>query len=117
MILSQTKSIELEQEKDLQGVKIMTLALELWVHETGTTKIDLAEQSGIWKVYMNKDGYERTQTFDKYLSIKKFPTFPRWSKVYMTVDFVLLSCPGASDRKNALEIEYTHLRNLALVFG
>jgi two-component system, sensor histidine kinase ChiS len=109
-------SVDLEQEKNLQGVKVMTLTLALWSHETGTTKIDLAEQSGIWKVYMNKDGYERTQTFDKYLSIKKFPTFPRWPKVYMTVDFVLLSC-RASERQNALEIEYTHLKNLTLVFG
>lgn len=110
-------NVELKQEQNLQVVKVMTLALDLWVHETGTTKVDLAEQSGIWKVYMNKDGYERTQTFDKYLSIKKFPKFPRWPKVYMTVDFILLSCPGASHRKNALEIEYTHLKNLTLVFG
>ena len=109
--------VELEQKQNLQGVKAMTLALELWRNETGTTKIDLADQSGIWKVYMNRDGYERTQTLDKYFSIKKFPKFPRWSKVYMTIDFVLLSCSGASDRKNVLETAYTRLKNLALVFG
>ena len=36
------------------------------------------------------------------------------TKGYMTVDFVLLSCPGASDRKTALETEYTHLKSLHL---
>jgi len=101
-----------EQERNQLGVTVMTLALDLWVDETGTTRVDLAEQSGIWKVYMNHDGFERTQTLDKYLNIKKFPRFPRWFKIYQTVDFVLLSCRLSSRKKDVLETDYSRLKKM-----
>jgi two-component system sensor histidine kinase ChiS len=94
------------------GATIMNQALDLWARETGATKVDLAEQSGIWKVYMNCNGFERTQTLDKYLSAKTFPKNPRWPKVYRTVEYVLAGCAGKSRRKKALEASYEVLRRM-----
>lgn len=92
-----------ESERKKLGVRVMNLALEYWIESTGSSKVDLAVMSGLWKVYMNENGFERTQTLDKYLDIRLFPKVPRWSKVYRTVDFVLLSCQDESDLRTELE--------------
>jgi hypothetical protein len=77
--------------KDLRplGAALLNLALELWVEETGKTKVDLARESGLWKVYMDADGWERTQTLDRYLDLLTLPSRPRWRQVTRTVSFVL----------------------------
>ena len=100
-------------DKKQLGARAMNLALEYWQEATGLTKIDLAEKSGIWKVYMNKDGYERTQTLDKYLDIKQFPKQPRWNKIYQTIDYVLLACKTPSRLKQELEIAFSRILTLA----
>ncbi len=69
-------------------VRLMTLSLQHWEETTGTTKIELAEQSGIWKVHLDK-GYFRLRTFDRYLSVPSVPQKPRWKDVTRTVRFVL----------------------------
>jgi two-component system sensor histidine kinase ChiS len=101
-----------QQRRRELGATIMNQALDLWVRETGATKIDLAEQSGIWKVYMNRNGFERTQTLDKYLSAKTFPKNPRWPKVYRTVEYVLAGCTGKSRHQKELETSYDVLRRM-----
>jgi len=95
-----------KQRRRELGVTIMNQALALWVSETGTTKIDLAEQSGIWKVYMNRDGFERAQTLDKYLSLTKLPKNPRWPKIYRTVEYVLAGCPRNTPQRKDLKAAY-----------
>ncbi len=89
--------------KKKAAVSAMNLALDLWMKTTGNTKADLAEQSGIWKVYVTCNGHERTQTLDKYLDINTLPKNPRWQNVVSTVDFVLLECEIASPKKANLE--------------
>jgi len=88
----------------------MNQALDLWIRETGTTKIDMAEQSGLWKVYMNHNGFERTQTMDKYLSHDRFPKNPRWSKVYQTVEYVFSACNRNSEQRDAMKTSYADLK-------
>jgi two-component system sensor histidine kinase ChiS len=39
--------------------EIMTRALACWTEQTGATKVELAFQSKIWKVYTNRDGWQR----------------------------------------------------------
>ena len=90
----------------------MSLALECWEQATGKTKTDLAKKSGIWTVYTNKNGFERTQTLDKYLDGKTFPKRPRWNKVFQTLDFVLLSCEKDSRLKTELEKTFAELRRI-----
>ena len=98
------------KEKKTLGVEAMNLALECWEQATGQTKPDLARASGIWTVYMNKDGFERTQTLDKYLDIEKFPKRPRWNKIFQTLDFVLLSCETDFKLKSELEDLFSKLQ-------
>ncbi|MCP3871622.1 MAG: response regulator [Desulfobacteraceae bacterium] len=96
-------------ERKRLGVQAMILALEYWENSTRLTKADLADQSGIWKVYVNHNGFERTQTLDKYLDIKSFPKKPRWQKIFDTIDFVLFTCnTGTPEREK--------LKNIALKF-
>ncbi len=69
-------------------VRMMYLALQHWEEATGTTKLELAEKSGIWKVHLDK-GYFRVRTLDRYLSVPSLPQHPRWKDVTRTVRFVL----------------------------
>lgn len=72
------------------GSELLRDTIDLWCQAyPDKSKVELARESGIWSVYMNRDGWERTQTLDRYLSEKTFPEQPRWSKVIETVEFVL----------------------------
>lgn len=83
-----------EDPKDLL-IRVMNLSVELWIADTGTTRVELAEQSGIWNVYIGKDGWARTQTLDKYLNPASLPKRPKWDNVINTADFVLAACSTA----------------------
>ncbi len=67
----------------------MQLALDLWAEATQTTKAELARRSGLWAVYVNQDGWERTQALDRYLTFHTLVTKPRLKKVILTGEFVL----------------------------
>jgi two-component system sensor histidine kinase ChiS len=92
------------------AVEVMTCALECWTRSTGLTKADLATQTGLWRTYTNRDGWERTQTLDRYLRIETFPQRPAWSKVMRTADFVLSSAPGDAALRSRLEVLVDRLR-------
>lgn len=102
-----------QMERNVLAVRVMNLALEYWRKETGLAKADLAGQSGIWTVYMNGDGFERTQTLDRYLNIEKFPNRPRWQNIYDTADFVLLSCTTDSGLRDELKTNFSNLKLLS----
>jgi len=91
-------------------VEALTLATDYWAESTNTTKIDLARESGLWKVYTNPDGSERSQTLDRYLDIKSVPLKPRLKSVFQTIDFVLMTCSSSSLLRNQLEISRNKLR-------
>jgi PAS domain S-box-containing protein len=91
-----------ENKKQL-GVKTIDLAVQYWIECTGKTKVDLAYESNLWKVQKNKDGWERTQTLDRYMDIKTFPKIPRWNQITGTADFVLLRCSSLSLLREELE--------------
>ena len=69
-------------------VQIMTLALTIWEKQLARSKIELAEQSGLWRLQLDKDTY-RTRTLDKYLNLATLPANPRWNNVTKTAHFVL----------------------------
>lgn len=75
------------------AISVMNAAVECWTSGGRQTKADLAEQSGIWSVYTEKDGYHRTQTLDKYCCEETFPQRPRWQKINATAEFVLANTP------------------------
>ncbi|WP_300673986.1 7TM diverse intracellular signaling domain-containing protein [Desulfoluna sp.] len=86
-----------------QAVAVMQLALELWKEAAGRGKVALARQSGLWKVYTDKDGWDRTQTLDKYLNEESIPQKPRVAQVIRTAEFVLAACDGVTELRSSLE--------------
>ena len=93
-----------------QAVAVMNLSLEYWVAATRTSKIELAERSGIWNVYIGKDGWARTQTLDRYLKLDSLPAKPGWKKVVDTANFVLTACGLASPLRGQLETALAELK-------
>jgi PAS domain S-box-containing protein len=71
-----------------QAVNVMNQALACWERELGKSKLDLAEESGIWPVYIDKST-PTTRTLDKYLNLDICPKNPRSKRVVDTAEFVL----------------------------
>lgn len=92
------------------GAEVMTCALDYWIQCTGLSKADLARQSKLWKTYTNQDGWERTQTLDRYLNIEFFPQRPAWIKIFKTAQFVLVNGTVDSPLRSRLEVLLTKLR-------
>jgi PAS domain S-box-containing protein len=71
-----------------QAVNVMGLALTCWERDLGKTKLELAEDSKIWPVYIDKST-PTTRTLDKYLKLDSCPKNPRNQRVIDTAEFVL----------------------------
>ena len=82
-------------------VSLLKTSLNLWERHTQQGKIELAERSRCWRVYV--DGTTvKTRTFDKYLNIKSVPDRPRWRAVVRTANYVLASCDLTDQEQQAL---------------
>ena len=90
----------------------MTLALACWERELEKSKLELAEQSGIWPVYIDKST-PTTRTLDKYLNIDSCPKNPRNKRVIDTAEFVLRLSPDAgTDSCKRLQAALDRFREL-----
>ncbi|SDG52655.1 response regulator [Pelagibacterium luteolum] len=69
-------------------VAVMTQSIALWRKAKGGSKIDFAEQSGVWRVNLDRSSLQ-ARTLDKYLLIETLPANPRWRDVIQTAEFVL----------------------------
>lgn len=94
-------------------VELMQLSLDIWVKELGKDKISLAEESGIWRVYVDRSTVV-TRTLDKYLRLDYLPKRPRWNYVIETAEFVLDCCPDSSDQKAKLKNKLSELKQLII---
>ncbi|MEZ4599048.1 MAG: 7TM diverse intracellular signaling domain-containing protein [Syntrophotaleaceae bacterium] len=103
-------NLEKFESKRHLAVEVMNCSLNYWTRCTGLTKVDLARQSGLWSIYTNQDGWERTQTLDRYLHIETFPRRPLWNKVLKTAGFVLATGTNPSPLRTRLEVLLTQLR-------
>lgn len=93
-------------------VKVMNLALACWEHELGKTKLELAEDSNIWPVYMDKST-PTTRTLDKYLNIEICPKNPRSQRAIDTAEFVLRNASKSKTAKcKELQAELDAFRQL-----
>ena len=79
-------------------VKLMNLALTCWEHDLGRSKLELAEESKIWPVYIDKST-PTTRTLDKYLNIELCPKNPRSQRAVDTAEFVLRNANKAKSEK------------------
>ena len=76
-------------QRRVVAVRLMNHVIAYWKLSTGKSKADLAVQSTLWKMYITGDGFQRTQTLDKYFNINTLPGNPRWQKIIATAEFVL----------------------------
>lgn len=100
-------------DKRILAVRVMNLAVDCWMACTGSSKARLARQSGLWSVYVEKDGYCRTQTLDKYTSANTLPLRPQWRKIHATAKFVLAECADDTPVRAELERCLGELKGLA----
>ncbi|MFV3129498.1 hypothetical protein [Niveispirillum sp. KHB5.9] len=82
-------------------VDVMTLALDYWQKAKRKGKIELAEESGLWRVYMDRSSLQ-TRTLDKYLLVETLPRNPRWRDVVRTAEYVLRHCGEPPAEREAL---------------
>lgn len=69
--------------------EVMNDVLALWTDHTGKGKADFAEESGLWKVQMDANGWRRPATLDKYLDPQRIPRLPKWRTIQKSVEYVL----------------------------
>ncbi|MBL8026796.1 MAG: 7TM-DISM domain-containing protein [Fibrobacteres bacterium] len=100
-------------DKTQLAVKLLQKTMTLWEKSyPDKGKIGFARESELWQIYMNRDGWERTQTLDKYLNADTFPQKPRWSKVYSTVEYILANCDLDSGEHDSIKKELQNLKKL-----
>lgn len=73
-------------------VELMLATVAAWEGSTGKTRIDLAQESRIWRITID-EGRLRVRALERYLSLAKLPRRPRWREVLRTVYYVLTECP------------------------
>ncbi|MFO6422565.1 ATP-binding protein [Motilimonas sp. KMU-193] len=98
---------ELEYRQVL--VAIMTSALSLWQDVTGKSKIDLAQESKIWKVYLDRSSAQ-TRTLDRYFLVQTLPKIPRWRDVLRTATFVKQQCGKQAEQERVTELDALALK-------
>jgi len=90
-------------------VDTMALSLDCWQKAKGTGKIELAEESGLWRVYMDRSSLQ-TRTLDKYLLVETLPRNPRWRDVVRTAEYVLRHCAQPMPEREALAASLNRLK-------
>lgn len=94
--------------EDLRGdfrralVELMLAAVDTWERSTGTSRLELAEKSRLWRVTID-DGRLRTRAMERYLSLSKLPRNPRWRDVLRTAYHVLGQCALEPEARAALQ--------------
>ncbi|MGF1764164.1 response regulator [Aliivibrio kagoshimensis] len=83
-------------------VDVMTETLDYWQQDSGSDKFTLAEQSGLWRVYLDRSTLQ-TRTLDKYLRVETLPKTPRWRTVLNTIDYVLEHCQSPTASRQRVE--------------
>lgn len=78
-------------------VDLMIFSVDAWEQSSRQSRIELAEQSGIWRVSID-EGRLRTRSLDRYLSIRTMPRNPRWREVLRTGHYVLAECALGDER-------------------
>ena len=93
-----------------QAVSVMLSALACWEHDLGKSKLDLAEESKIWPVYIDKST-PTTRTLDKYLNTDSCPKNPRSQRVVDTAEFVIRQMKtNTTSHRQKLEAELDAFR-------
>ncbi|WP_070962327.1 response regulator [Vibrio sonorensis] len=92
-------------------VDAMTSAIDYWESVTGQTKFAFAEQSGLWRVYLDRSTLQ-TRTLDKYLRVETLPKTPRWRTVLSSLEYILEHCQEQSPQRTHIESLRDKLQHL-----
>jgi len=98
------------ENRNALAAQVMQLSLACWTETLGKDRLALARESGLWKININQDGFERAQTLDRYLDISRFPKVPRISNIISTAEFVLKRCTHPSHIRTQLQQNLLRLR-------
>lgn len=106
-------ALDIRQREAL--VSLLRNTLGLWERFSHKSKVQLAEESRCWRVYI--DGTTvKTRTFDKYLKSATLPQKPRWRLVIRTAYYVLEhgNLPDASKSEldqqiTATQVLFSHM--------
>lgn len=111
--LSGSLSSDSDEEQQYREalVKLMQDCHYYWQKVTGESIIELAEKSRIWSVSID-NGRLRTRSMNRYLSIDKLPSNPRWRQVARTAYFVLSKVSEDQEAKLALEKSVARLQDI-----
>lgn len=103
-------------QEDLRStvVEVINKALDCWQQGTGKSKVDLAEESQVWSVYLERSGSFSTRTLDKYFALSSLPKRPRWRQVITTGLFVLNATKPSNPYHAPLKKSVEHLQQLML---
>jgi len=96
------------------SVQLMKQALSVWQAATEKNKFDLAEQSGIWRVHLDRSSLQ-TRTLDKYFSLETLPTNPRWRDVIATAEFVHEQCADGANQEDLEQLDMLRATYVQLV--
>ncbi|MEH6531624.1 MAG: response regulator [Photobacterium frigidiphilum] len=92
-------------------VEVMKATLKYWETASQKTKFELAEESGLWRVYLDRSTLQ-TRTLDKYLHVETLPKTPRWRTVINTIDFVLERCTDSSIERHEVQTMRDKLQHI-----
>lgn len=83
-------------------VELMLAVIDTWERATGTSRLELAEKSRIWRVTID-DGRLRARAMERYLTVAKLPHNPRWRDVLRSAYFVLGHCAMEAQSRDDLQ--------------
>ena len=106
----QQKSFRAHSEPGRLAAEILAKSLRLWEVATGKDRADFAEESGLWSIQIDGNGWRRTQTLDKYLDPRKPLKLPRWSKVLDSARFAIEKTQGQTQFTGAIETLHALIR-------
>lgn len=89
-------------DKRKRWVDAMKTAVLYWELATQRNKVQLADESGLWRVYIDNRGTCSTKTLDKYLHIDSLPANPKLHIIEKTLHFVLARCQGHENLRTLL---------------
>ncbi len=83
-------------------VELMLAVIDTWERATGSSRLELAEKSRIWRVTID-DGRLRARAMERYLTVAKLPHNPRWRDVLRSAYFVLGQCAMEAQARDDLQ--------------
>lgn len=83
-------------------VELMLAVIDTWERATGSSRLELAEKSRIWRVAID-DGRLRARAMERYLTVAKLPHNPRWRDVLRSAYFVLGQCAMEAQTREDLQ--------------